>query len=64
LIIFPCSFFVRPKKEPKKGRRKRQVQPVFTPATHSHIGAPKQAELRTVFGLPSLLFKDNYNTQV
>jgi hypothetical protein len=55
-----CSFFVRPKKEPKKGRRKRQVQPVFTPATQSLIGASKQVELRAVSGSPSRLCLPNF----
>ena len=51
--MFSCSFFVRPKKEPKKGRRKRQPQPVCPPATQGHKGATKQAEVRTVSGLPT-----------
>jgi hypothetical protein len=36
-----------------KKRRKRQPQPVCPPATQSHIGATKQAEVRTFSGSPA-----------
>jgi hypothetical protein len=47
---FFCSFFVRPKKEPKKGRQKCQLKPFFTLATHSQVGATKKASVHTISG--------------
>jgi hypothetical protein len=52
-FVFFCSFFVRPKKEPKKGRRKRKIQPFCPPATQSLNGATKKVEFRAVSDLPS-----------
>jgi hypothetical protein len=43
--MLSCSFFVRPKKEPKKGRRKEQLRPFWTPATRGLEGAAKKAEV-------------------
>jgi hypothetical protein len=50
LDILFCSFFVRPKKEPKKGRRKYQLQPFCPFATQGLKGATKKAAVRTIFG--------------
>jgi hypothetical protein len=56
LVINPLfSFFVRPKKEPKKGRRKRKIQPFYPPATQSHNGATKKVEFHTVSGFADAL---------
>jgi hypothetical protein len=49
--MFSCYFFVRSKKEPKKGRRKEQLRPFWTPATQGLEGAAKKTEVRTLSGL-------------
>jgi hypothetical protein len=49
---FSCSFFVRPKKELKKGRRKEQLRPFWAPAAQGLDGTTKKAKVHALSGSP------------